>query len=179
MSASPTVRCPNCSAVLRFRTAPKPTAFVTCPVCKMRRPVGEYVAVQPAPAPAPKPTPAAAPKPAPIGRPGVLVYGGCAYPLQPGRNVVGRRASSSSAGIMLPDESRYMSREHLTIEVESAPDGSFVHVLSLYKDFVQPTWVNSTPLMHGERITLRGGDKILIKPMGGEPIIIDFVYPVQ
>lgn len=163
MSASPTVRCPNCSAVLRFRTAPKPTAFVTCPVCKMRRPVGEYVAVQPAP----------------IGRPGALVYGGCAYPLQPGRNVVGRRASSSSAGIMLPDESRYMSREHLTIEVESAPDGSFVHVLSLYKDFVQPTWVNSTPLMHGERITLRGGDKILIKPMGGEPIIIDFVYPVQ
>lgn len=173
MSAAPTVRCPDCSAVLRFRTAPKPTAFVTCPVCKNRRPVGEYINVT-APAPAAE-KPASAPKP----RPGGLLFGGNLYPLAPGRNVIGRKATTSSASLMLPDESRYMSREHFTVEVGPEADGGFSHVLTLYKDNVQPTWVNSTPLMHGERVTLRSGDMIMIKPMGGDPIMIGFQYPLK
>lgn len=167
-SATPPVKCPNCSAVLRFKTAPKPTAFVTCPLCKSRRPVGDYVALA-------VKTPPQTPPPMPQSRPGVLEFAGALFPLARGRNVVGRKASTSTATLQLPDESRYMSREHFVVEVSAASSGRLRHELTLYKDNVQPTWVNSMPLMHGERVELHHGDKIMVKPMGGNPLIIAFV----
>lgn len=111
----------------------------------------------------------------PPARPGGLEFAGAFFPLARGRNVVGRKASTSTASLQLPDESRYMSREHFVVEVSVASSGRLRHELTLYKDNVQPTWVNSMPLMHGERVELHHGDKIMVKPMGGNPLIIAFV----
>lgn len=83
------------------------------------------------------------------------------YPLHVGKNIVGRKASASTADIQLSTgENKRMSREHLIIEVKKVPSKGFVHYASLYKQKVNITSINGDKLEYGDCIILKHGDKL-------------------
>lgn len=161
------VRCPGCGAVLRPKVQPKPTQYITCPVCKSRHTFAEYLPYKQQPAQGGAKRTAAFP--------GVIVYMGTRYHLAAGRNIVGREADTSKATLRLPDQSRYMSREHFSIDVTPMSDGTMRHTISLIKDLCQPSVVNGTQLTTGNALILRHGDKISITPANCDPIELTFL----
>lgn len=83
--------------------------------------------------------------------------------LNPGRNVIGRKASASSADIRIPiEEGRRTSREHLIIDVKKVPRKGLVHYASLYKPEVNETFINHERLEYGDCVILKDGDKIVL-----------------
>lgn len=85
------------------------------------------------------------------------------YTLRPGRNVIGRRASKSSADFGIDTgENHRMSREHLVIEVKKVPGKGYVHYASLFKDKVNETLVGREPLLFGDCVVLNHGDVITL-----------------
>ncbi|MCI7783026.1 MAG: hypothetical protein MR544_08035, partial [Parabacteroides sp.] len=42
------------------------------------------------------------------------------------------------------------------------PGKGFVHIASLYKERVNPTYINQTPLLYGDHIILQMGDRIIL-----------------
>lgn len=88
------------------------------------------------------------------------------FRLNVGRNVIGRKASASSADIQLPTtESKRMSREHLIIEVKKMSGKGLVHYVSLYKQKVNDTFINHERLEFGDCIILKDGDMIKLPDM--------------
>lgn len=161
------VRCRECSAILRLKSVPQPGQTITCPACKNKRSYTDYIPVRLKP----RPKQPAAP------RPGMIVFKNKTYPLAAGINTVGRMAASSAASVQLPDESHYMSREHLIIETTLDAAGQTVHTVALAKDFIQPTAVNGRFLAAGEKAILAHGDRISICPAGVPAIEIVFHLP--
>lgn len=180
-----TVRCPECRVVLRIKTAPRPDQTITCPKCGRRYPFSEYVPVRlvkradarQSATTRPQSDDTVLPPRRPAPRPAVIVFAGVSYKLRPGRNVVGRWATTSTADIQLPDSSRFMSREHFLIEVSQAPDG-FRYTISPVKDVFQPTSVDGRPLIAGQSLPLRHRSSILITPAGAEPLEISLIDPI-
>ena len=150
------IKCPFCGSVLSVKTQPGiESKNVGCPVCRHKYPFTHFKCLSgssPGDEP-PKET-------LELGR--LTVDGsGISYRLMPGRNVVGRKAAKSEAGIQIyTADSRAMSREHIVIDVKNVPGKGFVHTLSLYKEKVNPTFIGSEPLVYGDRIVLTHGDVI-------------------
>lgn len=88
-----------------------------------------------------------------------LQYGGISYPLEEGRNIVGRKASTSTATIQIETADRYMSRQHCSITVTSLPDGTKKVVLSNYQNKNQTT-VDGQSIDIGDEIRLTDGNSI-------------------
>ena len=82
------------------------------------------------------------------------------FHLHPGKNVVGRKASVSTAEFQIPTEKNSLSREHLVIDVRSVPGKGYVHYLSLYKEKCNETFLNDERLEYGDSVVLRSGDII-------------------
>lgn len=95
-----------------------------------------------------------------LGRLQVLNLPTSAYRLKTGRNVIGRKASASTADFQIPVEGKRMSREHLVIEVKKVQGKGFVHYASLYKQKVNETLINQERLEFGDCIVLKHGDTI-------------------
>lgn len=88
------------------------------------------------------------------------------FKLMLGKNVVGRKASQSSATIQLPtDGNKRMSREHLTIEVKKVPGKGMTAYASLYKQKVNKTYINNEELIYGEIVPLHDGSIISLPDM--------------
>lgn len=86
---------------------------------------------------------------------------GVSYQLKPGRNVIGRKASNSTADFQIDTaEKRNMSRDHIVIEVGKVPGKGFVHCLSLCKEKVNRTFFGGEELLYGDRVFLHHGDVI-------------------
>ena len=85
--------------------------------------------------------------------------------LKMGRNIIGRKAKSSTADIQIPlllnGRSR-MSREHLIVDVDKVPGRGIIHFLSLYKSGVNDTYLNGVKLSCVDRIILKQGDVITL-----------------
>ena len=64
--------------------------------------------------------------------PGYLLYGGQKYPLGFGNNVIGRKATTSQATVQIATDDRYMSRQHLAIQVNKVPTDKVRVVVSNY-----------------------------------------------
>lgn len=86
----------------------------------------------------------------------VIIFNGVDYPLQIGRNTIGRGGSSSMATIKLPSEDRYMSRTNAIINVKKLPNGThYVTASSINeRNLVQ---VNGRPINMGDRTVLQNG----------------------
>ena len=83
------------------------------------------------------------------------------HKLKMGRNVVGRKASASSADIqILTAENRRMSREHIVIEVKKIAGRGVVHYISLYKERLNPTFIGNEKMEYGDVLELNDGDII-------------------
>ena len=86
---------------------------------------------------------------------------GPSFQLQPGKNIIGRRATHSSADFQIPTEgSKRLSREHLVIEIKKVQGKGFVHYASLCKQKVNRTLIGNEPLEFGDCIVLNDGDII-------------------
>ena len=88
-----------------------------------------------------------------------LSFDGKDYSLQEGQNIIGRKASSSQATVQIETTDRYMSRQHITITVNTLPDGTKKVVLSNYQNKNQ-TIVDGQEITTGDIIRLTDGDKI-------------------
>lgn len=91
---------------------------------------------------------------------GGITARGAYYPLKMGRNVIGRKATSSKADIQIPCDDNIMSREHIVIDVEQTPGQGVSHTLSLYKEVKNRTCFGSEEMKFGEKRQLCDGDKI-------------------
>ena len=162
------VKCPWCSAVLRIKSAPGMEGKnITCPNCKHTSPFTQFKAV------IPREEESVTCFPGGIGNDPTptkenLIIGrlkiplsGISYQLLPGKNIIGRKASASTANFQIETgENKRMSREHLIIEVKRVPSTGFTHLISLYKERVNKTFINSTELLWGDTLIIQHGDII-------------------
>lgn len=169
------IKCPFCGALLSVRYFPGiESRYVTCPVDKQKHLFTEYKRV----------TQKAMAQDAETQYPGqddvtsyngvwnankvnftlgkIQVVGGNeVFQLQPSTNVIGRKAQKSSANFQIDTHGeRGMSREHIVIDVKKVPDKGFVHYLSLFKERVNPTYINNKPLLYGDCVVLNDGATI-------------------
>ena len=181
------IKCPHCGGVLTAKYQQGiESKSVTCPICKRKSPFMDFKQIQQQAeehtqypdsgehtqyrtsgehtqyrqSADPKTNFASGPNLI-IGRLQVLPAGP-SLQLSAGRNIVGRRASQSSATVQIPvpDERKRMSREHLVIDVRRVQGKGFVHYVSLYKEKVNRTLVGSNELEYGDSIVLCHGDII-------------------
>lgn len=90
---------------------------------------------------------------------GSIIVNGRTIRLNPGKNIIGRKANQSAATIQIPvTESLRMSREHLVIEVKRVPGKGFVHYASLCKERINATYIGNERLEYGDCIVLNNGD---------------------
>lgn len=94
-----------------------------------------------------------------IQKQGYLSCNGNRYSLSVGRNIVGRKASSSDAQVQIETTDRYMSRKHVCIEVIRLADGSNKVFISNDKN-KNATYVNGTKLKADDRFVLTNETQI-------------------
>ncbi len=80
------------------------------------------------------------------------------YILQEGKNTLGRKSSSSAVSVPIETNDRYMSRNHLTIEVINGGK-EYIHIAYNSKEEVE-TYVNNKMLSSSDQIVLERGDSI-------------------
>lgn len=88
-------------------------------------------------------------------QPGRLFCNGREYPLQMGRNIVGRRNHTRPTTVMLDVNDSYMSREHILINVEQVGDKLRATVTN-YQN-TNETKVAGLPLAKGDMVVLNNG----------------------
>ena len=88
-------------------------------------------------------------------QPGRLFCNGREYPLQMGRNIVGRRNHTRPTTLMLDVNDTYMSREHILINVEQVGDKLRATVTN-YQNTTD-TQAAGLPLAKGEMVVLNNG----------------------
>lgn len=94
---------------------------------------------------------------------GILTVAGTGkkYKLCLGRNVIGRKTPKSQATFQIDTGGeRRMSREHLVIEVRLVPGKGYLHILSLYKEKVNDTFLGKEKMYFGDSFALKHGDII-------------------
>lgn len=90
-----------------------------------------------------------------------LIGTGISYQLKPGRNVIGRQSAKSTADFQIDTgDKRFMSREHIIINVNKTPGKGFVHYISMFKEKENKTFVGNEPLLFGDCVILSHGDVI-------------------
>ncbi len=158
------VKCPGCGAVLEVRNSRNEAVKrITCPDCRMALQVTFPANMLPE-APTYYPADAASDVLTPPGEaPGgasrtgehpALIFDGQRYPLLDGRNVVGRRAASSTATVQIPSTDRYMSRRHVVVEVSRTPRGLPKALLSNCKN-KNATHVNGLRVEDTDEVVLQ------------------------
>ena len=162
------MKCPGCSAVLRIKSAPGLEGKnITCPNCKHTSAFTQFKHIIPIEEESVTCLPGGirnVPMPTKenliIGRL-VIPLSGISYQLFPGKNIIGRKVTASTANIQIETgDNKRMSREHLIIEVKRIPSSGFSHYVSLYKERVNKTFINSTELLWGDTLILQHGDII-------------------
>ena len=166
------IKCPHCGVTLKLNSniPGLEQKSITCPVCKEKSPFTAYKHVREEAEPG---TQYGGSERTQYGGEGPTHYGGTKntqlgylltltaaaerYPLQMGRNVVGRKAEGSSATVQVVSSNR-LSREHLVIEAKEVPGKGLVHYASLYKERCNATFVNDVRLEFGDCVILRSGD---------------------
>lgn len=169
------VKCPYCSNMLKVRAKSRTgieNVQMMCPVCKQKFPFKQCVKV----ADSDDDTKykdgedrthlgeTANQKSTENSVIGILTVQGNGketYNLKIGRNVVGRKASASTADIQIATaENRRMSRKHVVIEVKKIAGRGMVHYISLYKERLNPTFIGNEKMEYGDVLELNDGDII-------------------
>ena len=176
------IKCPYCGAVLSVKNqAGIESKSVTCPICKQKSPFKDFKKIIDKPngdgehtqypgsdgektsyqtSSSDPGTDIGTGLNFTLGRLKVMPSGP-SFQLKPGKNIIGRRASQSSADFQIPMQtSKRMSREHLIIEVKKVQGKGFVHYASLCKQKINKTLIGNEQLEYGDCIVLNHGDVI-------------------
>lgn len=155
------IKCPFDGAVLSVKNLPGiENKSVTCPICKNKYPFSQYRRVVDTPAPRQSEETDHTQLPTLNYTIGSLIHKetGASYRLKPGKNVIGRKASNSSADIKIDTgDLRSMSRDHLVIDVKKEPGKGYVHYVALFKERVNETKINNMTLLYGDCLILEDG----------------------
>jgi hypothetical protein len=165
------IKCPFDGALLSVKyQAGIENKNVTCPVCRNKYPFAKFRRVMPSVQAADEATqyPGGGEESATELPQESVVLGRLlsvnpyiSFQLKPGRNVIGRKSVKSSADCQVDTgDSHKLSREHLVIEVKRVPAKGYVHYVSLYKEKVNPTYVEDELLQYGDCLVLSHGDVI-------------------
>ncbi len=171
------IKCPYCSSTLSVKNIPGiESKSVTCPICKQKTPFlnfkkiidrddestqyfGDNEKTEYRGASEPQ-TQLNNSLNLTLGRLRLLPSGP-SFLLRTGRNVIGRKATQSTADFQIQiDGSKRLSREHLIIEVKKVPGKGFVHYTSLYKPKSNNTFIGNEQLEYGDCVVLNSGDII-------------------
>lgn len=160
------LKCPRCGANLSVKSQPGlESKNLTCPVCKESSAFSSYRVITPQNKPDGEHTIIKedfknfSHTPEVVGE--LKILGSTQrIRLKKGQNIIGRKASNSSADCQILTDNRRISREHLRIEVKNVEGKGLVHLLSLYKEQVNPTSINGENLVWGDSLVLRSGDVI-------------------
>ncbi len=90
---------------------------------------------------------------------GVIQYLDKEYPLAQGANIIGRKASSSTATVQIDTDDRTMSRCHITIEVTTSKSSEHIYYLYTAKN-MNATKINGHKIAEGDKIILSGSEII-------------------
>ena len=166
------IKCPSCGVVLDVTNSKNESVKqITCPKCKavlevkfppQQAPLEAETYIAPPKQPVTdNATILATPKekPAKESSNARLVFDDNPYFLEEGRNIVGRKGTTSKATIQIATEDRYMSRQHCSITVTTLPDGTKKAVLSNYQN-KNLTTVDGQEIETGDEIRLTNGDRI-------------------
>lgn len=172
------IKCPYCGAVLSVKNqAGIESKSVTCPICKQKSPFKDFKKVVDKvndertqyPGDDEKTSYRTSSDPGTdignglnftLGKLRVMPSGP-SFQLKPGNNIIGRRATQSSADFQIPMEgSKRLSREHLVIEIKKVQGKGFVHYASLCKQKTNKTFIGSEQLEYGDCLVLNHGDII-------------------
>ncbi len=172
------IGCPVCGSVLSVQNQPGiESKSVTCPVCKNKSPFSAFRRIASNTGNASKEETTQYPNSKSgyakeetetdidkgpnytLGKLAIPALG-LSFQLKPGKNIIGRKASASSATCQIPCETKRMSREHLVIEIKKIPGKGFVHCASLYKEKVNPTFIGQNKLEYGDCVILHHRDLI-------------------
>ena len=88
-----------------------------------------------------------------------IIFGAISYPLIEGQNIIGRKGNTSKATVQIDSADRYMSRQHIAIDVTKLPDGTLKAVLCNYHN-KNLTSVDGQPISGGDIIRLVDGNNI-------------------
>ena len=171
------IKCPYCGSVLSVKNQTGiESKNVTCPICKQKSPFKDFKKVVDKvndestqyPGDDEKTSYKTSSERTDIGTGLNFTLGklrvmpsGPSFQLKPGKNIIGRRATQSSADFQIPMEtSKRLSREHLIIEVKKVPGKGFVHYASLCKQKTNKTLIGNEQLEYGDCVVLNHGDVI-------------------
>ncbi len=90
------------------------------------------------------------------GKSALLELNGTCYQLSLGKNIVGRKAATSTATVQLATDDRYMSRQHVVINVVRMHDGNIKSIISNYQN-KNSTLINGEVISAGDEIVLTDG----------------------
>lgn len=157
------IKCPWCNAVLSVKDSPDNVVkSVTCPICKKVSKFSEFRTVNQRSEEDCTQYGFVTPKQE-NNTVGSIISptDGHVHQLNIGRNVIGRKASNSSANIQIDTgSSKRMSREHIVVDVKDVPQKGMTHYVSLVKEKVNETYVAGQRLSYGDCIILKHGDKL-------------------
>lgn len=155
------INCPKCGSPLKVTFPPEEDPLTAQTLLEIpKQPVADNGATQLAGS-AMGATILATPKekPAKENSNARLFFDDKPYFLEEGRNIVGRKGTTSKATVQIATEDRYMSRQHCAITVTTLPDGTKKAVLSNYQN-KNATLVDGQPIETGDEIRLTNGDTI-------------------
>lgn len=92
-------------------------------------------------------------------RTATLVFEGKGFPLEEGRNIIGRQATTSQATIQIPTRDHFMSRQHCVINITTLSDGRKKAVISNFQN-KNDTSINGHKIGSGDAIILQDGNTI-------------------
>lgn len=152
------IKCPQCSAILEAQDNPANyEKNVTCPNCKTKNRFKDFKRV----IPRENLDDSTQIERLEKGTPGHLldISSGREYPLNEGRNLVGRKPLNSppKADIAIVTDDRFMSREHLLLDVIKGRDGRY-HVYASNAKNQNETLINGALLESGDKVGLKHGD---------------------
>ena len=140
------IECPQCGTQLRVRFPQKDDSVMDARTFIAGMDIGGETIV-----------PGVSPKTAAKA---IIVCEGNTYELHEGRNIVGRKASTSTADVQLLVADRYMSRLNAIVCVRKAGDKLLVTIAN-YKN-VNPVKVGAVTLLDGDEVLLEDGDEIIM-----------------
>ncbi|MBR3831338.1 MAG: FHA domain-containing protein [Muribaculaceae bacterium] len=166
------VKCPKCGSILKIgKREGMEKMNLTCPICGYKGLFSTYIPLDSQQATKKDDTDIDSDKTQnddetevlkksmSIGR---LRCNGQVYELKEGENIIGRKADSSEATIQIADETRRMSRRHITITVIRVGKNTVQHRLQLSKEKVNTTLLNNEKLQPGDIMILNNGDVITL-----------------
>lgn len=158
-----TVKCPSCGVVLEVRNSKnEEVKIINCPQCRMALRVRfQRQTDEPMDAEThitgtnEEHKTVIAGLSSPVGK-AFIVCEGRKYELREGNNIVGRKASTSTADVQLAVEDRYISRHNAVIKVGKMGDGLLLTIAN-YKN-QNPIKVGDVTLLDDDEVVLENGD---------------------